>query len=176
MRYDILPSAMVLIRLLTTVSPKRISICTCHSTSHYVPNLPMFCLPLRNLSVQTTNQSCIFKHSYMHNHASYVLIHLMIFVIPYIHIAFLISPCNSTQSQFQFNPTSISVQFNIHFQIQPSIQLKLNFQTSNSNHFKSQFQLQLNLQFQSQSQSQFNSISTVKFNSIPTFNPISMSI
>jgi hypothetical protein len=49
-----------------------------------------------------------FKHSYMHNHAFYVLIHLMILLYHTYMLHF--------QSQFQFNSISISIQLNLNSQ------------------------------------------------------------
>jgi hypothetical protein len=96
-----------------------------------------------------------FKHSYMHNHAFYVLIRLIILL----YHAYML------HSQFHF-----SIQLNLHSQ---------SISTFNSIQFNSisisnstQFQFPVSIQ----SQFQFNSISTVKLNSISTFNPISMPI
>ena len=47
----------------------------CRSTSRHVPNIPMFCLSLRNST--NCQPSCISKHSYMHNHAFYMFMHLI---------------------------------------------------------------------------------------------------
>ena len=43
-----LPSAMVSVYLQTTASPEEEPLHICPSASHYVPNVPMFCLSLRN--------------------------------------------------------------------------------------------------------------------------------
>jgi hypothetical protein len=74
----LLPSAMVLIRLATTVSPKRFF--PYEYVAARATTCPIFqCLVcLCEIFLSSYKPIMHFKHSYMHNHAFYVLIHPII--------------------------------------------------------------------------------------------------